>query len=108
MELNSSALLAAAALYATIMPNLGDVRRSARGTEMAADVRNGLIVGSALLVGIGVLLSADAKSPKPLYMLGGVAVLTAGAFELTLRQGGARTVTAEPGQHSRSLGRYGV
>lgn len=109
MELDSTALLAAAALYATIMPNLADVRRSAPGTAMAADTRNGIVVGSAILVGIGAMLSTEQRSTKPLYMLGGVAVLIAAAFELTLRQAsGAPAPTAEPGNNATTRGRHGL
>jgi hypothetical protein len=74
---------------------------------VAADTRNGIVAGSALLIGVGAMLAAEQHSPKPLYLLGGVAVLVGLAFELTLRRPGTAP-TAEPGPSERRLGRYGI
>lgn len=102
-----TACLAAGALYSTLMPSLSDVRRAACDGATADDVRNGYIVGGVILIGIGAMISAHSRTPRPLHLMAGLSALLAGAYELALRRGGAAPpVTAEPGP--RKLGRYGV
>jgi len=100
MKLDPTSLIAGAALYAAIMPDLAEVRHATPGSEMAYDVHNGVVVGTIVLVGIGAFIAMEEKSPQPLYMLGGLALIIAAAFEWTLHQAGTVTVTAEPGGRS--------
>jgi len=112
MDLGSNTLtaaLAAVAVYAQIMPSLPEVRRASAESAVGEDVRNGLMVGSALLLGIGALISAHERSRRPLLIMAGTAAMLALAYEGTLRRRGGRAVTAEPGPAAvRSLGRYGL
>ena len=110
MDLGSNTLtaaLAAVAVYAQIMPSLAEVRRASADSETGMDVRNGLVVGSALLVGIGVLIAAHEHDRRPIWIMSGTAAMLALAYEGTLRRH-AGPVTAEPGPAGRSLGRYGI
>lgn len=100
-------VLAAGAFYATIMPSLSEVRRSSRDGIVADDVRNGIAVGTGILLGVGGMISIHVKSPRPFYLMLGTAALLGLAYEGTLRKRGAQeNVTAEGG--ARSLGRYGL
>jgi hypothetical protein len=103
-----TALLAAGALYSTLMPSLAEVRRASCDGETADDVRNGYVVGGVVLVGIGAMISAHSNTPRPLHLMIGLSLLLAGAYELTLRRRGAACAPAmaEPGP--RKLGRYGM
>jgi hypothetical protein len=104
-----SASLAAIAILAHILPSLSEVRRAPQSSEVAHDVRNGLLVGSAMLIGVGTMISLSEQRKEPVLIMAGVAVLLALAYEGTLRHRPTTQVTAEPGPSGpRSLGRYGL
>lgn len=102
-----TAILAAGALYTQLMPSLAEVRRAQRGGDVAGDVRNGIVVGSGLLVGVGALIALDQRNPKPLYLMAGAALLLAAAYEGTLRRPGSVPPAVAPAE-PRLRGRYGI
>jgi hypothetical protein len=83
-----TAVLAGAAVYVQLMPSLGEVRRAAGDSGTARDVRTGITMGSAALVGVGVIIALSERSWRPLWLTAGAAALLSGIYETTLRQRG--------------------
>jgi hypothetical protein len=76
--------LAGAALYAQLMPNLSDVRKASSDSATGRDVRNGIAVGSAALIGTGALMAFAVRDSRPFMLAIATAVLMGGLFAVTL------------------------
>lgn len=82
------AALAGSSLYVSLLPPLADVRRAARDGETARDVRQGIGMASAALVGTGVILGVAGRSLAPIGFTLAMAALMGGIYEFTLRTAG--------------------
>lgn len=101
-----TAVLAGAAVYVQLMPSLADVRRAGSSTATARDVRSGLIMGSAALVGVGLIISVAEREWRPLWLCGAAAALLGGIYEATLRQQGEAAGAGSLPSAAPAAGRY--
>jgi len=82
--------LAGASLYAQLMPSLAEVRKASTDSATARDVRTGIAVGSAALVGTGALMAMACHDARPLLLACATAFLMGALFEITLQiEGGS-------------------
>ena len=88
-----SAVIAGSGMYVALMPPLADVRRASIDSATARDVRTGIAMSSAALIGSGLVIAVLEHDPKPLAMTVALAVLMGCVYEITLRQ------QPEPGEH---------
>lgn len=77
--------LAGASLYAQLMPSLSEVRKASTDSATARDVRTGIAVGSAALVGTGALMSLACHDARPFWLALATAALMGALFQITLK-----------------------
>lgn len=102
-----TAVLAGAAVYVQLMPPLADVRRAGADTATSRDVRTGLSMGTAALVGVGAIISVAEGDWRPLWLTSAVALLLGVIYEITLRQRAETAALVIPGT-SAGAGRWGA
>ena len=92
-----SAAVAGAGIYTAMLPPLAEVRRASTDSATARDVRTGLAMATAALVGTGAIIAMAEQDVKPLALTAALAGLMAAIYECTLRQAGEPTDTTSPG-----------
>lgn len=80
------AALAGSSLYVSLLPPLSEVRRAETDSATARDVRQGIGMASAALVGAGAIIGLAERSTGPLVFTLAMAGLMGAIYEVTLRQ----------------------
>lgn len=90
-QLDSGTLMVAltgVTVYQAFMPDLADIRKASTDSATARDVRNGIAVSSAALIGAGLLMACACQDARPLWLAAGMAALMGVLYEVTLQLDG--------------------
>lgn len=82
------ATLAGSGIYVQMLPPLSEVRRASTDSATARDVRMGIGMASAALVGAGVLIGLAERNVRAVVFTVALAGLMGAIYEVTLRQPG--------------------
>lgn len=75
----------AIATFTTVMPDISEVRKASKDSDLVNDVRVGEVSASVLMVGIGLVASSLTKSPVPAMFTIVAVVLLVLVYETVLQ-----------------------
>lgn len=93
-----AAILTGAGVYTSLLPHLPDVRRASTDSATARDVRVGIAMASAALVGTGAVVATMEKDSKPLVLTIALAAVMGAVYWVALKQPGEVDPPAAPGR----------
>lgn len=82
------AVLTGSSIYTAMLPPLAEVRRAQADSATARDVRCGIAMASAALIGSGLVIGVTEGSARPVALTLVLAILMGGIYEVTLRHPG--------------------
>ncbi|MGH7743485.1 MAG: hypothetical protein ACREQ5_01505 [Candidatus Dormibacteria bacterium] len=83
-----AAILTGSSVYVSLLPHLSDVRRASEDSATARDVRVGIGMASAALIGAGAVVSVAERDARPVMLTVALTFVMGAVYMVALKQPG--------------------